>query len=109
LIDDKRRSSKTVREQIIILGSVLVTSVEGVADSISVLRFFLKVLVLFLLQVVDLAGLSDDKVFYFYQDPVSPGSDYTMDCMQKVITVEDQLLTATEVLARNSFGKRHIR
>ena len=59
-------------------------------------------------QVIDLAALSDEKLFYFYADPIAPGSEYIMEHQQKVLTVEDQLLTATELYNRNSFGKPHV-
>ncbi|XP_070185653.1 paladin-like [Littorina saxatilis] len=60
-------------------------------------------------EVLDLAALSDEKWFYFYSEPSTPGSGHVMEYQQKVLTVEDDLLTATEVYCRNSFAKPRIR
>ncbi|KAK7450211.1 hypothetical protein BaRGS_00039977, partial [Batillaria attramentaria] len=58
--------------------------------------------------VIDLASLSDNKSFYFYT-PASQGAEpSTPEPHQLQLTVEDQLMTATEVYSSHSFTKPKI-
>lgn len=60
-------------------------------------------------EVMDLASLSDNKTFYFYNHP-PPGANPTpLEPQQLTLTVEDQLMTSTEVLTSHSFTNHNIK